>query len=275
MSNYLKRMILFSIGLIAICLIAMSAAPALAMENTEIRLGVYNFPPVATVGHEKEAGGLLGDVLDELQREHPYLSFQIVHTSPKRRHMDFRSGLYDVMFFEDPGWGWASEAVETSKPVLKDEDIYVALNKTNRDQSFFDRVGERRIAAIAGYHYGFASLETDSDQLREKFDIEFSHSHQRNIDLIKADRPSLAEVAVVSRSFLHTYFSRFPDQQSNFLVSDKVDQSYDLPVITRKGGPISLETIEGLLRPLIENGRYLELVRKHGLQLPESMLRTP
>lgn len=270
MSRYFTRMVLrFT------CLAILGTTPALAMENTHIRLGVYNFPPVAMVGHQKQASGLLGDLLDELKREHQSLSFQIVHTSPKRRHLDFRSGLFDVMFFEDPGWGWTSEAVEISRPVLKDEDIYVALNKTNRDQSFFDQIGERRIAAIAGYHYGFANLETDSDQLRKKFDIQLSHSHQRNIDLIKADRPSLAGVAVVSRSFLHTYFSRFPDQRGKFLISDTIDQSYELRMITRTNGPVSLETIEGLLRPLIENGRYLELVRKHGLQLPESMLRTP
>ena len=191
------------------------------------------------------------------------------------RCMDFRSGLYDVMFFEDPGWGWASEAVETSTPVLKDEEIYVALNKTNRDQSFFNRISERQIVAIAGYHYGFAGLETDSSELRKEFDIEFSHSYQRNLDLIKADRPSLAEVALVSRSFLYTYFARFPDQRDDFLVSEKIDQSYELHVLTRKSGPISLKTIEGLLRPLIKSGRYQKLVRKHGLQLPEGMLGTP
>jgi ABC-type amino acid transport substrate-binding protein len=82
-------------------------------------------------------------------------------------------------------------------------------------------------------------------------------------------------VAVVSRSFLSTYLSRFPDQREDLLVSDTVDQSYELHAITRKNGPVSPETIESMLQPLINSGRYQELVRKHGLQLPESMPGPP
>lgn len=266
MSKYLKRVILLSV-----CAVLAGAVPALAQESTNIRVGVYNFPPVAMVNHENQANGLLGDLLDELEQEHRDLSFQIIHTSPRRRHLDFRNGLFDVMFFEHPSWSWSPDEIESSSPLLRDDEVYVALNKEDRDQSFFDRVSERRIVAIAGYHYGFAGLETDSEELREKFDIEFSHSHQRNLDLIKVDRPALAEVAVVSRSFLHTYFSRFLDQRDNFLVSETVDQSYELHVITRKGGPVSVRTIESRLEPLIENGRYQKLVRNHGLQLPKNL----
>ncbi len=266
----LKRAIL-----LYVCVVAAGAMPAFASQKTTVRIGVYNFPPVATVNHDNKAMGLLGDLLDEFRRLNEDLSFEILHTSPRRRHLDFRSGLFDVMFFEHPNWGWKSEPVSFSDPLLRDDEVYVALDKKNRDQSFFDRISERRIVAMAGYHYGFAGLETDSEALREQFDIELSHSHQRNINLIKADRPSLAEVAVVSRSFLSTYFSRFPDQRDNFLISDTVDQSYELHIIVREQAPVSIDTLKELMAPLIESGRYQELVRKHGLQLPESMPGAP
>lgn len=266
MSHYFKRAILLSV-----CMVLTGAVPSLAQENTNIRVGVYNFPPVAMVDHENQADGLLGDLLAELVHEHRDLTFQIIHTSPKRRHLDFRSGLFDVMFFENPNWSWSPEEIEISGPILRDEEVYVALNKDDRNQSFFQEISERRIVAIAGYHYGFARLETDSERLRANFDIELSHSHQRNLDLIKADRPTLAEVAIVSRSFLHTYFSRFPNQRDNFLVSKTIDQSYNLHVISRKEGPVSAQAIESRLEPLIRSGRYQQLVRNHGLQLPENL----
>ncbi|TGN39570.1 substrate-binding periplasmic protein [Marinobacter confluentis] len=254
------------------CLVITGALPVFASEPTSVRVGVYNFPPVAMVDQHNRAMGLLGDLLDEFRTLKPELSFEILHTSPKRRHLDFRNGLFDVIFFEHPEWGWTSEPVDIFGPILKDEEVYVTLNKPDRGQNFFDNVSERRIVAIAGYHYGFAGLETDSETLQKHFNVELSHSHQRNLDLILADRPSVAEVAVVSRSFLGAYFSRFPDQRDELLVSDTVDQSYELHVVTRKGGPIDAETIESLLQPLIASGRYQELVARHGLQLPASGL---
>jgi hypothetical protein len=179
------------------------------------------------------------------------------------------------MFFEHPSWSWHSESIAITGPILRDDEVYVALNKEGRGQSYFNRVSERRIVAIAGCHYGFAGLETDSQELSKHFDVELSHSHRRNLDLIRADRPSVAEMAVVSRSFLRNYFSRFPDRRGDFLISEALDQSYELHVITRKNGPVTTDTIEGLLQPLIDSGRYQKLVNKHELQLPKTMQETP
>lgn len=242
-----------------------------AYATTEITVGVYNFPPVATVQSSKKADGLLGDLLKELNSDHDDLAFRIVHTSPKRRHLDFNAGLYDVIFFESPDWGWKALPVSRTHPVLKDEEVYIALKKSGRDQSFFDNVAERRIVAISGYHYGFTGLSTDNESLENRFDIEFSHSHSRNLNLIKADRPSLAEIAVVSRSYLHMHFLENPEDRDRFLVSDQEDQTYLLHILVRNGGSIDAQTIEELLAPLIEDGRYQRLVKKYGLQLPPKL----
>jgi hypothetical protein len=264
MPVFLKRVFLLST-----CLAIASAMPASA--DTDIAVGIYSFPPVASVNQRKEVEGLVGELFTELKRLHAGLSFQILHTSPKRRHMDFEAGLYDVMFFENPDWGWQDQPVETSRPLLQDQEFYVALKKPGRDQSFFDNVADRNIVAISGYHHGFAESITDNDELQAKFNLEFSHSVRRNLDLIKADRPSVADVTVVSRSFLKTYFSRFPDQRELFLISNKVDQSYELRVIARRQGPVNINQLESLLQPLIESGRFQELAKKHGLQLPSNI----
>lgn len=243
---------------------------ASASSETEIAVGVYHFPPAAAV-QENRAEGLLGELLAELESTHEDITFRIVHTSPKRRHMDFEAGLYDIIFFESLDWGWKSRPVDATQPVLKDEDIYLALDKPGRDQGFFDSVTDRNIVAISGYHYGFADLSTDNTELEERFQIEFSHSHARNLNLIKADRPSLAEVAIISRSYLQMYLKQNPEDQDRFLVSDVADQTYRLRILARKDGPVSADSLEQLLSPLIDDGRYQEMVERHGLQLPADL----
>lgn len=242
-----------------------------ALSETEIAVGVYEFPPLATVSDNNKADGMLGELLAELTATHQDITFRIVHTSPKRRHLDFEAGLYDVIFFENLNWGWKSRSVDATHPVLMDEDVYVALKKPGRDQSFFDNIADRNIVAISGYHYGFAGLSTDNAELEEHFQIEFSHSHSRNLDLIKADRPSLAEVAIINRSYLQVYLEQNPEDRDRFLVSDVADQRYLLRILAREGGPVSARALEQMLSPLIDAGRYQQMVERYGLQLPPKL----
>lgn len=246
---------------------------ASASSETEIVVGVYHFPPVAAVRDNDKADGLLGDVLAELDASDRDITFRIVHTSPKRRHLDFEAGLYDVIFFESLNWGWESRPVDATRPVLTDDEVYVALNKPGRDQSFFESIADRAIVAISGYHYGFAGLSTDNAELEERFQIEFSDSHSRNLNLIKADRPSVAEIAIINRAYLQMHIKQNPEDKDQFLVSDVPDQTYRLHILAREGGPVSADTLEQLLSPLIEDGRYQTMVERHGLQLPPDLAR--
>ena len=251
--------------------IMLAAAPVFA-DETEITVGVYHFPPIASVDDNGEPTGLLGDLLQELEQANPAVSFRVFHTSPKRRYLDFEAGLYDVIFFESPGWGWTKRNVDISRPILADEELYVALKKPGRDDSFFDDLEQRSIVAISGYHYGFTGYETDNSVLEQKFNIEFSDSHSRNIKLIKADRPSVAEVAIVSHSYLQRHLARHPEDWDKLLVSREPDQRYQLSIIARKGGAASADEMLRLLAPLVDNGRYRQIVENWGLQLPAGFL---
>ena len=258
-------------------LAVIAAAALLALTpvhaaETEIRVGVYNFPPIAGVSPDGKATGLLGDLLSELEKTHEGLSFRVFHTSPKRRYLDFDAGLYDVIFFENPDWGWKAKDVSISRPILSDEALYVALNKPGRDLSFFDDIEKRSIIAMSGYNYGFAGFETDYDILKKRFHIEFSDSHSRNLELIKADRPSVAEVAIVSNSYLQMHLANHPEDWRRLLISDKPDQHYRLSIIARPGDAMSAQAMMHLLIPLIEDGRYRLLVEKWGLHLPTGFL---
>ncbi|MGM0768174.1 MAG: substrate-binding periplasmic protein [Pseudomonadota bacterium] len=248
------------------------ASLAAADDVTEIKVGVYNFPPIAGIGPDNRVEGLLADTLKHLDEANPHVRFKVIHTSPKRRYLDFDAGLYDVIFFESPEWGWHGHDYDATMPILTDEELYLALKKPDRDLSFFDDLSERRIVAISGYHYGFADFEIEAAELTKRFDIEFSDSHRRNINLIKADRPSVAEVAIVSRSYLQQHLERNPQDWNAFLISDEPDQVYRLTIITRKDGPVNAKDMIGLLEPLMRNGTYRMLVEKWGLQLPPGFL---
>ncbi|WP_308318801.1 substrate-binding periplasmic protein [Marinobacter sp. F4206] len=260
------RILALLTGALALCWL-----PA-AFPKTEITVGAYYFPPVADINHNHEPQGLLGDLIDGLEAANDDLDIRVFYTSPKRRYLDFEAGLYDVIFFESADWGWSDREVTMSRPILTDEELYVALKKPGRDLSFFEDISRHHIVAMSGYHYGFAELETDTQALQAKFNIEFSDSHSRNLQLIKADRPSIAEVAIISRSYLQMHLSENPEDWRKLLISDKLDQSYQLRIVARKDGPVTATDVLNLMAPLVANGSYRLMVEKWGLQMPQGFL---
>lgn len=260
---------LWQVAIVVLC----SLAPlTTAHAGADIVVGVYDFPPIARIDENRKVEGLLADLLEELKTVHPDTTFRIFHTSPKRRYLDFDAHLYDVIFFESPAWEWQDKQALISQPVLMDEDLYIALNKPDRDRTFFDDLAQRNIVALSGYHYGFARLETNPLALEQRFNIEFSDSHSRNLNLIKADRPSVAEVAIINDAYLKTHLAKHPEDRDRFLISEQPDQTYQMSIITHPEGPVTAGDMMDLLAPLIESGRYQALVKKWGLDLPPSLL---
>lgn len=257
-------------SLVFALLVAGLSGPAVVAE-TRIVVGAYYYPPIVQVSPQGQPEGLLADLLTALEQRHPDYIFEVFQTSPKRRYLDFEAGRYDVIFFESPDWQWSDMDALISPPLLTDADQYVALNKPGRDQRFFDNIEERAIVAMYGYHYAFADLETDARKLMERFRIEFSDSHERNLKLIKADRPSVAEVAVVSRSYLQLHFQAHPEDRDRLLISETPDQTYQLSVITRPDAPLTSREMMALLAPLIQDGSYQALVEKWLLTLPDNL----
>lgn len=253
---------------LALALLTLLPVCDVALAATRVVVGVYHFPPVAGVNLSGQVTGLLGDLLAELNARQSDYRFEPFVTSSKRRHLDFQEGRYDVIFFESPRWSWQGIDHLATEPLLMDRELYVALAKPGRDQSFFEPLEDRRIVAMLGYHYGFADEVTDEEVLRRRFDIELSHSHRRNLELILADRPSVAEVAVVSESYLQQYLRRQPALRERLLVSDSPDQSYRMRVILRPDASIGLPVLTGLLQALDQDQTLPDLVSRYGLQQP-------
>lgn len=245
--------------------------PFQVQATTPVTVGAYNFNPLITFDDGGNPEGLVVEVVEELNRRQQQFAFEILRTSSKRRFEDYRLGRYDVILFESLKWGWDTMEVDTTSVLLEDEEVFVALDKPERDQSFFDQVGERRMLAILGYHYGFADFDADETHLTRRFDIEMSRSQERNMALILADRPSVAEVAVMPRSFLKRFGRKRPEDAAKLLVSERPDQVYDLRGMLRPTAALSADQLEALFQAMIDDGTYPAIVRRYGMRLPEQL----
>ncbi len=240
--------------------------PAASHDGRKIiKVGGYSFPPFVELDG-KEVSGVTVDLIDvfnELQQDY---RFQFVATSPKRRYTDMMDGRFQVMFFESADWGWHDFPVMSSHEYMRGGEVYVALKKSGRDDTFFDDLKARHLVGILGYHYGFANFNADDDYLSKNFTIFLSNNHRRNLDLILLDRPALAEIAVVTRSFLSRQMLQDPTLEERLLISSKWDQEYHHTVLVRSDPEgITLEEVNTLLERAEAQGALSRLRKKYGI----------
>ena len=69
----------------------------------------------------------------------------------------------------------------------------------------------------------------------------------------------LADIALVTRSYLSDYFLRNEKVASELLVSERIDQVYHHYAILRPSAPISGEAFGKLLQGLRDNGQMLKI----------------
>ena len=237
------------------------------VAEVTVTVGAYNYPSIALIDEQGALRGLAGDVLEELNRRQDDYRFVFQETAPKRRYIDFEQHRYDVILFESPDWSWQPHRHYATRAFLSDQELYVALAKPERDESFFDDLHSRSLVAIFGFHYGFAGNNPDDIKLTERFNIDLSHSHRRNLELILADRPAAAEVAVVSRSFLAAFRAQRPDDYQRLLVSERIDQHHDLVAIVHPQAPITAETLESMIDLLVADGTFAKLAARYDILL--------
>ncbi len=253
-------------GLVLACAV-LAGPPARAAEVVPV--GGYQFPPFVTLGPEGEPHGVTLDLLKVLNEHQDKWDFRFVLTSPSRRYRDFRAGRFDVIFFEDPGWGWRERdlPVKATTPFLGGGEVYVAKAKEGRDQAYFDAVTDKRLVGVRGYHYGFADFKADPDRLKDRFDIALVNGNAAGLRMVRKGR---ADVAVVTRAFLRRYLDRHPGQAETFLVSDRLDQRYRHRALVREGADtISAAALNRLLKRLDRAGVLPALWRRLGLMKAE------
>ena len=234
-----------------------------AQAAQTVRVGGYVFPPYVELKADQPVGLTLEllELLNEVQQDY---RFEFVLTSPIRRFRDFEAGRFEVIFFESPAWGWNARGIahQASAVFLDDAEVYIARRAPGRGQEFFDAPQSRRIAAILGYHYGFADFDGDPEQLRQRFDIILVNSNTASIELVLRQR---AELAAVTRSYLNRYLGQHPEARDKLLVSERSDQDYRHQVLLRPDSALTAGAIDVLLAQLEASGKASPLWQRAGL----------
>lgn len=249
---------------IAAILIGLALAVPFSLHAETVHVGGYRFPPFVIVERDGYSG-LTIDVIAALNGIQDKYEFEFFHTSSKRRYQDHEQGLYDVILFEDERWEWADRPVSGTRIIARDEEVFVAHSSRAHGEAYFRNLQERQLVGMLGYHYRFADYVADEGFLETEFDILLSSSLERNLKLILVDRPSVAEVALVPRSFLNLYFHRHPEARELITISERVDHTYELRALVRESSPIPVDELDRLLGKLEENGRLPELREKYHL----------
>lgn len=244
------------------------AQPLLAAQL--IKVGAYHFPPYVSKPEAEQAQGLLPDLLASLNAQQSDYQFVLVPTSVTRRFRDFQNARYDLILFESPTWGWQNTPHETFDLQVQDAEVYVAKAEAGRGQAYFSQLSGKRLALYNGYHYGFAQFNADPEYLAKQFNAVLTYSHDSNLLMVLRER---ADLTVVTRSYLHRYLLRYPEQRTQMLVSDRVDQVYRHQALLRPNAPIRVEDLRNLLRQLRDGGQLNALYRQYDLTQSRKVAR--
>ncbi|MCD8522088.1 MAG: transporter substrate-binding domain-containing protein [Saccharospirillaceae bacterium] len=251
---------------IMLCLSLLTQSPSLfasALPVTEVKVGVYPYSPYVEQNDQGEYEGIAISLIKLLNDHQDQYLFIPVPVSPKRRYQAFKMGDYDIIFFENPSWGWQDIPVEISRPYQTDGEVYVALAEKNRGQEYFTDLSNKRMVGILGFHYGFAGFNADEHYLRQNFHMILSWTNEKNLALL---RERHGDIAVMSKAFLHRFFKDNPDARKEFLISDHYDQRYQHSALIRPGFTPGTKEINQLMDELKSSGKLLELFRPYGIR---------
>ena len=227
-------------------LTAVCATPPRAAAPETITVGGYAFPPYVELAPDGVVTGLTLDLIDSWNEQQDAFRFEFFLTSPARRFSDFTEGNYDLILFESPGWGWSARGlpVIASDVYLTDADLFIALAREGRDQTYLETFAGKSIAAMLGYHYAFASYETDPARLAELFDIVLVNGNLAGIHLVLQER---VDLAIITASYLKCFLAGEPQEKDKLLIAEEPDQIYRYRVLMRPQTTISMARVEALI----------------------------
>lgn len=232
-----------------------------ALAAEVVRVGVYDFPPYVFIA-DQNSGITLKMITAMNKFQHKY-EFVAVPTTARRRYKDFKNNKFDVMMFESIKWGWQNFPVIASQAFITGAEVYVSKAKEGRGQEYFSNLTNKALIGVFGYHYQFASFNTESDYLNKHFNFVYSNSQQQSLQLILNNR---GDIAILSKEYLHYHFDRSPSAQAQLLISDKVDQIYQHTILVRKHTAPSIAYINQLLEQMELKGVLTPLWQEYGLK---------
>lgn len=250
-----------ALGFLTICFVLqhVSAADGVAGMRQSVVVGGYQFEPF--VEGDYGVSPNFAALLNENQTE---FLFEFMHIPAKRRYEQLVDGKVDMLFFEMPVWGWAKVAshVDTSPPILSGREVLVSRASHQLGEAVFRDLTERRIAVTFGYHYAFLGFNTESETIRARYEVVFANQQRFTLRHMLMGN---ADIAIVNDIFLRQAISTDPGLADRVMVAPFADQNYELPILLRKGGPVSAEALSSLLTTMNAKGILKSFFEREGL----------
>lgn len=231
-------------------------------EDTEgkvvpVKVGGYQFEPFV-----EGTGGLSVAFARFLSEQQNHYRFEFMEIPARRRYELLMSGKIDMIFFELPLWGWneLADDIVTSTPLIRGREVFVARRDHPLGREVFDSLHKRRIALTFGYHYAFAGLTADPDDIRARYDVVFA---QQQLYTLRHLVSGNADLAVLNDMFVARQMETDDALSDVIRVGERVDQRYELPVLMRRNGPISVGALNGILETARKNGRFAAFLASH------------
>jgi len=214
-------------------------------------VGLAHFPPFIEA-RSHEVSGLAKKMLSLMNKHQDKYEFISVRTMASARHREFKAGKHDMSLFDNLSWGWEGFDVKASNVYLTGGEVYIALAKPGRDQSYFSDFKHKQMIGMAGYHYGFADFNSDAGYLQTHYNMNFTESNLGSIKMLLAG--NRGDIGVVTKAFLAKYLLQNSDDKEKLLISKKMDQEYNHSVVIRNNIKPTVEEINVLLQKLNSNG---------------------
>lgn len=252
-------------GLLGASLMLLVVLSSPAVEAAEdVLVAAVHFPPYVVKPESDPNSGLLGELvgaLNEVQSEHRFVPRA---TSLNRRFDDFLQGRIHLAIFENPDWNWQGVPGTRIDLGLEDAEVLVARAEPGRDQHYFDKLMDKRMALFNGYHYGFAGFNNDPKWLEKNFNAVLTYSHESNLKLVLRGR---ADIAPITRSWLGARLREQPRLREELLVSDWEDQRYRHYAILHPRAPISAGEFRAILQKLRQSGELERIFAPYGIEV--------
>lgn len=262
MNDISRKCLGWSLRISLLLLMCLAASALYAFEPTRVvKVVGYTFPPFVERGSHF---GITQKFLNFLNESQTAYRFKFTQLPADERYDAVTGDTADMIIFEMPAWGWQKFAAQTaeSRVILTGGEVYVARNAHGRSQSYFDQFHKKVIAVVKGYHYGFAGFNADSEWLKHHFSVVFvdgpGESMRKVID-------GEADIAIVSRSFLSRFSRANPDDAGQLIISERMDQEYQLRAIFDRRAKISVREFNAILGRLHSSGDLKRFFTEAGL----------
>lgn len=236
--------------------------PLTAQTPLEVQVAAYPFQPYFSDKGGRQTG-ILPDLLDLMNRSQDRWHFRIRSIPANRRYLELEDGSSHLIFFEDKRWSWENRKVEFSSVILQDSERFLTLRRSGKDEKFFQQAESRPLIAVRGYHYQFADHITDETVLRKRYQIALVQNQDMILEALDLGH---GESALITESFFVMEARRNPRLLSDFLLSLRKDQEYELRVIFSRASPFTPADWSTLLNSLRARSQWEEFFRSRGLE---------